>query len=189
MRRRVVRAVTVLFAVIAVVSTASCTRTMGGDAERARVAAPDPDRSYGYIDDRCGLLLDDTVAELLEAETLARPYSGAVCQYVLSAPTGLIDVVYTWFETGSFERERDLAEQRGAEVTEEDVARHPAFLTRRPDNAAACGATAAAGSGVLSWWVQYRPETSPVASLAPNAGGDPCEAAQKLLSATLMGDL
>lgn len=170
----------VTVAVGAATSTAACTRTTAGDAQRARVSAPDPDRSYGYVDDRCGLLLDETVGEILDAETIARPYSGAVCQYVMAASDGgMIDVVYTWFESGTFERERELAEQRGAVVTDEDIARHPAFISRRPDNAAACSATAAAGTGVLSWWVQYRTD----------AATDPCEAAENLLSATLSGDM
>lgn len=166
-------------AVTVAVLTAACTQTVAGDAERARPAVPDPDKSYGYLDDRCGLLLDDTVKDLLEAETVTRGYSGAVCQYVLSTPNGLIDVIYTWFESGSFDRERDLATSRGARVTDEVIVRHPAFLAQRPDNAAACGATAAAGTGVLSWWVQYR----------PHAGEDVCAAAEKLLSATLSGDM
>jgi hypothetical protein len=169
----------VFTAVTVALVAGACTQTVDGDAERARPEVPDPDRSYGYVDDRCGLLLDDTVKDLLEAETVTRGYSGAVCQYVLSTPGGLIDVVYTWFESGTFDRERDLADSRGESVTDQVIVRHPAFLAQRPDNAAACAATAAAGTGVLSWWVQYR----------PHAGEDPCAAAEKLLSATLSGDM
>lgn len=163
---------------VAVLATA-CTQTVGGDAERARPSVPDPDRSYGYVDDRCGLLQDETVQEMLDADTVTRPYSGAVCQYTLSTPGGLIDVVYTWFESGALDRERDLVESRGADVTDTVIVRHPAFLAQRPDNAAACAATAAAGPGVLSWWVQFRPQD----------GRDACAAAEKLLSATLSGDM
>lgn len=157
----------------------ACTQTVDGDAERARPAVPDPDRSYGYVENRCGLLQDETVQQVLEADSVTRPYSGAVCQYVLSTPGGLIDVVYTWFESGTIDRERDLAQSRGARITDEVIVRHPAFLAQRPANAAACTATAAAGPGVLSWWVQFRPED----------GQDPCAAAEKLLSATLSGDM
>jgi hypothetical protein len=169
----------ILTAVTVAVATGACTQTVGGDAERARPTVPDPDRSYGYVDDRCGLLLDETVQELLEADSVVRPYSGAVCQYTLSAPGGLIDVVYTWFESGTYDRERDLAVSRGARVTDKVIVRHPAFLVQRPDNAAACAATAAAGPGVLSWWIQFRPQD----------GRDPCEVAERLLSATLSGDM
>lgn len=166
-------------AVTAAVTAVGCTLTVDGSAERARPAVPDPGRSYGYVDDRCGLLLDDTIKDMLGADSVVRPYSGAVCQYVLATPAGLVDVVFSWFDTGSFERERALAEQRGSQITDKDVARHPAFLVQRPDNAAACSATAAAGPGVLTWWVQFRPQ----------AGQDPCASAEELLSATLSADM
>ena len=44
---------------------------------------------------------------------------------------------------------------------------------------AGCSATAAAGPGVLSWWVQIRGKSD----------ADPCEDAEKLLAATLSSDL
>jgi hypothetical protein len=180
MRRQVTRALAwYLVAVTAAVTAAGCSQTVDGSAQRARPGVPDPDRNYGYVDDRCGLLLDDTIKELLNTDSIVRPYSGAVCQYVLSGRSGLVDVVFSWFDTGSFERERALATERGIRITDKDIQRHSAFLGQRPDNAAACSATAAAGPGVLAWWVQFRPLT----------GQNPCEAAEKLLSATLSADM
>ncbi len=177
-------------AVTAVVIVAGCSSTVSGTARRAQLGVPDPNRSYGYVDDRCGLLLDASIQETLSAEHVVRPYSGAVCQYVLTrgettpdvgagAPQ-VIDVTFSWFETGSLDRERALATERGATITETDVERHKAFLARRDTTGAACSATAAAGTGVLSWWVQFRGSSS---------GGDPCQDAEKLLSATLRSDL
>ena len=153
-------------------------RRVFADRQRDRAAGPagvpDPDRSYGYVDDRCGLLLDSTIQEVLGADDVVRPYSGAVCQYVLSresgpdvgagAPPMTIDVTFSWFETGSLDRERALATERGAQITDTVVERHQAFLARRATTGAACSATAAAGPGVLSWWVQFRGQTT----------GDPC---------------
>ena len=139
---------------------------------------PDPDRSYGYVDDRCGLLHDDTIKELLGADSMVRPFSGAVCQYVLSTDAGSSTSSSPGSSTGSIDRERDVAVDRGAASRTTTSTRHPAFLAQRPDNPAACSATAAAGSGVLTWWVQFRP-----------SAGDPCAAAEKLLSATLSADL
>jgi hypothetical protein len=167
MRRQVTRALAwYLVAVTAAVTAVGCSQTVDGSAQRARPGVPDPDRNYGYVDDRCGLLLDDTIKELLNADSIVRPYSGAVCQYVLSGRSGLVDVVFSWFDTG-------------IRITDKDIQRHSAFLGQRPDNAAACSATAAAGPGVLAWWVQFRPLT----------GQNPCEAAEKLLSATLSADM
>jgi hypothetical protein len=171
-----------------VATVAGCAQTVSGTAQRARPAVPDPERSYGYVDNRCGLLEDSSIQEMLGAENVVRPYSGAVCQYILerdSAPdvrpgaNTMIDVVFSWFETGSLDRERTLTQERGATVTEKVVERHQAFLARRDTNGAACSAAAAAGPGVLSWWVQTRGKTD----------ADPCKDAEKLLAATLSSDL
>ena len=83
----------------------------------------------------------------------------------------IVDVTFSWYETGNLDRERELASERGATITEKVVERHQAFLARRDTTGAACSATAAAGTGVLSWWVQFRGQRS----------GDPCKDAEKLL--------
>ena len=166
-------------AVTAVVTVSGCSQTVSGTARRAHPAVPDPDRSYGYVDDRCGLLEDSSIQEMLGADNVVRPYSGAVCQYVLEREGGTVDVVYSWFETGNLDRERSLAELRGAQVTDKVVERHQAFLARRETTGAGCSATAAAGPGVLSWWMQIRGKSDV----------DTCEDAEKLLAATLKSEL
>ena len=166
-------------AVTAVVTVAGCSEAVSGTARRAPFAVPDPNRSYGYVDDRCGLLVDSSIQQAIGADHITRPYSGAVCQYVLARGSAMVDVTFSWYETGSLDRERTLATERGATVTEKVVERHQAFLARRDTTGAACSATAAAGTGVLSWWVQFRGQ--------PN--GDPCKDAEKLLTATLQSDM
>jgi hypothetical protein len=167
-------------AVTAAAIVAGCSSTVSGTARRAHPGVPDPNRSYGYVDDRCGLLLDSSVQETLVADSVVRPYSGAVCQYVLTRGATTMDVTFSWFESGSLEREKALAAERGATITGTNVERHEAFLARRDTTGAACAATAAAGTGVLSWWVQFRGQSG---------GTDPCKDAEKLLSATLRSDL
>ena len=166
-------------AVTAVVTVAGCSQTVSGTARRAQSAVPDPNRSYGYVDDRCGLLVDSSIQQAMGADHIVRPYSGAVCQYVLARGSGIVDVTFSWYETGSLDRERVLAGERGATLTEKVIERHQAFLARRDTTGAACSATAAAGTGVLSWWVQFRDQRS----------GDPCQDAEKLLTATLKSDM
>lgn len=181
MRRRVGQFLIV--AVTAAATVTACSETVTGTAQRSDRGVPDPNRNYGYVDDRCGLLDDTSVQATLGADTVTRPFSGAVCQYILSRRSGsattTIDVTFSWFEAGDLQRERDLVTARGATVTDIVVERHDAFSARRDTTGAACSATAAAGTGVLSWWVQYRGQTS----------GDPCVDAEKLLSATLRSDL
>ena len=166
-------------AVTTVVAAAGCAQTVTGTARRTQPAVPDPTRSYGYAEDRCGLLVDGSIKEALGADNLVRPYSGAVCQYVMARGSAMVDVTYSWYETGNLDRERALARERGATLTEKAVERHEAFLARRDTTGAACSATAAAGSGVLSWWVQFRGQRS----------GDPCKDAEKLVSATLQSNM
>lgn len=172
-----------MVAVTATATSAGCSQTVTGTAQRSDTGVPDPGRSYGYVDDRCGLLDDTTVQATLGADEVTRPYSGAVCQYILSRGSGsgaaTVDVIFSWFDSGSLQRERAVATARGAVVTDIVVERHKGFFARRDTTGAACSATAAAGSGVLSWWVQYRGQST----------GDPCLDAEKLLSATLRSDL
>ncbi|PRC46760.1 DUF3558 domain-containing protein [Mycobacterium sp. ITM-2017-0098] len=176
-------AVSLLVAVTTTATLAGCAQTVSGTAQRADAGIPDPGRSYGYVDDRCGLLDNSSVQATLDADEVTRPYSGAVCQYILSRRSGgdvaTIDATFSWFDTGSLQRERELAVARGSVVTDAVVERHKTFFARRDTTGAACSATASAGSGVLSWWVQYRGQTT----------GDPCRDAEKLLSATLRSDM
>jgi hypothetical protein len=125
------------------------------------------------------LLVDSSIQQTIGADYIVRPYSGAVCQYVLARGSQIVDVTFSWYETGSLDRERALAGERGATITDKVVERHQAFLARRDTTGTACSATAAAGTGVLSWWVQFRDQR----------GGDPCQDAEKLLTATLQSDL
>ena len=166
-------------AVTAVVAVAGCSQTVSGSARRAQSGVPDPNHSYGYVDDRCGLLVDGSIQQAIGADHIVRPYSGAVCQYVLARGSGIVDVTFSWYEAGSLDRERELATQRGATITDKVVERHQAFMARRDTTGAACSATAAAGTGVLSWWVQFRGQHT----------GDPCADAEKLLTATLQSDM
>lgn len=57
-------------AVIAVAAVAACSQTFGGTAERSRPRVPD--RSFGYVDGRCGLLYDDSIQQLLGANTVVK---------------------------------------------------------------------------------------------------------------------
>ena len=161
-----------------------CSNTVAGQARRAPTGAGE--RGFGYADDRCGLLADSSIQQTLHADHVVRPYSGAVCQYVLSRPAQrpadgaeMVDVVFSWFASGRLSRERELARRRGAQLTDTLVERREAFLARRDVTGAACAATAAADPGVLSWWVQFR----------DRADGDPCRDAETLLSTTLQAEL
>jgi Protein of unknown function (DUF3558) len=155
----------------------ACTDTVSGTGQRATGA--DGQSGYGFNQDRCGRLSDTTVQQMLGADSVVRPYSGAVCQYVLLRHSTVIDSIFSWFDTGTLDRERAVAQQDTAQVTDVMVLRHQGFLARRFTTGNACSATAATNPGVASWWVQIR----------GNARGDPCLYAQRLLAETLLSDL
>jgi hypothetical protein len=166
-------------AVAAGVVATGCSHIVEGTAQRSELQAEESGRNFGYIDDSCGRLTDSTVRDTIEAEEVVRPYSGAVCQYVLLRQGTTIDATFSWFDTGTLDRERSLAAARGAELSDKVIQRYPAFIARSSGTGIACSATASANPGVLSWWVQFRDEQD----------GDPCVEAEKLLAATLSSEM
>lgn len=156
-----------------------CSHTVTGTAQRATHDETISERGYGYTADRCGLLGDNSIQQIVDADELIRPYSGAVCQFVLTKQSSFIDLTYSWFETGSLDRERQLAQANKAQISDVVVEGHQAFLARRSVTGNACSATAATKPGVASWWVQLRGGSST----------DPCQIAQKLLAKTLSSDM
>jgi hypothetical protein len=155
-----------------------CSVTVAGTPQRVTEAAAS-EHGYGYANERCGLLSDVTVQGIVGSDKLVRPYSGAVCQYVLTRHSTFVDVVYSWFETGTLERERTLAQTHKAQITDLVVQRRQAFVARGAVTGNGCSAAAATNPGVATWWVQTRGD----------AGIDPCRVAQALLDKTLSADL
>jgi hypothetical protein len=171
------RAVAVMI-VTTLMTVVGCSHTVSGTARRIAHDDGASQRGYGYSNNRCGLLEDVTVQQVVGADHLVRPYTGTVCQYVLTRASTFIDVTYSWFEAGTLERERGVAQSNRAQISDVVIQTHQAFLARRSITGNACSATAATNPGVASWWVQIR-------------GGwptDPCKVAQALLAKTLSAD-
>src|SRR5690242_17706183 len=104
------RGVTVAVVVVSALMTgAGCVRTVNGSPQRVIGGDPDSSRGYGFADNRCGLLVDSTVQDVFGADDILRAYSGAVCQYVMQRQSRPIDVMFTYFEWGTLERERAVA--------------------------------------------------------------------------------
>ena len=155
-----------------------CSHAVSGTARRIAHDDGASERGYGYSNGRCGMLQDISVQQVVGANRVVRPYSGAVCQYVLTRASTFIDVTYSWFESGTLERERGVAQSNRAQISDVVIHSHQAFVARRPVTDNACSATGATNPGVASWWVQIR-GGSPT---------DPCQVAQTLLAKTLSAD-
>jgi hypothetical protein len=166
-------------AVTASAAVTACSQTVSGSAQRSVTPIDEPGRSFGYVDNRCGMLADTSVRDTLSAKDIARPYSGAVCQYVLTRQSTTIDATFSWYATGTMDRERAAAAARGAETSETVVERHDTLLAKSSVTGVGCSATTSAEPGILTWWVQIRGQQS----------GDPCADAKKLLAATLSSEM
>ncbi|MCG5431896.1 DUF3558 domain-containing protein [Mycobacterium sp. MYCO198283] len=166
---------TLVVAATIAVAAGACTQTVDGSATRD--AAGPAGRDYGYADDRCGLLSDDTVQQLLAGTDVDRVYNGAVCQYIVDRGGAVVDTTFAWFETGTLARERAVAAERGGQPTDTVVVRREAIVVRTAGTA--CAVTAATDPGVASWWVQFR----------GGGSGDPCADAERLLTATLSTEM
>ena len=102
---------------------------------------------------------------------------GGAC--TVGVESTIVDVTFSWFDTGTLDRERALALARGATVSDTEIERHPALLATRSVTGSGCSATASANPGVLSWWVQIRGQRD----------ADACADAKKLLAATLSSEM
>jgi Protein of unknown function (DUF3558) len=170
---------TAVMAVSTLMTVGGCAVTVAGTPQRVTENAAAAERGYGYADERCGLLSDATVREIVGGERALRPYSGAVCQYIVTRHSAIVDVTYSWFEAGSLDRELALAKTNKAQVSNMVIQRREAFIARRSVTGTSCSATAATNPGVASWWVQTRGD----------AGIDSCRVAQALLDKTLSSEL
>jgi hypothetical protein len=88
-------------------------------------------------------------------------------------PSGLIDITRFWFEQGSLDNERSVAEQLQYQIESRSVAGVPSIVMKPNDPNGACG-VASDAAGVVGWWVN------------PQAPGiDACGMAIKLMELTL----
>ena len=118
--RRVLAALTVL---------AGCTRTVEGPRpSRARATCPrnnDSEQQYPNLLKECEVLTEDILAKTVGADPLdiQSTFVGAVCRWQAANPAGLIDITRFWFEQGSLDNERKIADQ--LEVQGREPSRSP----------------------------------------------------------------
>ena len=88
-------------------------------------------------------------------------------------PRGLIDITRFWFEQGSLDNERDVADQLNYRVENKPVAGIESIVMHPDDPNGACG-VASDAAGVVGWWVNPQ-----------SPGIDACAMALKLMELTL----
>ena len=174
--RRTARAgVAVLIAALVVVT--GCSRAVGGTA----VKAGGPSRNnnsqqqYPNLLKECEVLTSDILAKTVGADPqdIQSTFVGAICRWQAANPGGLIDITRFWFEQGSLDNERKVAENLKYQIENRTIAGVTSIVMRPNDPNGACG-VASDAAGVVGWWVN------------PQAPGiDACAQAIKLMELTL----
>ena len=162
-------------AALLLVGPTGCARTVDGSAvapgeslnsnERVENDKLDP---YGFANGQCGPLDEKTIVETVKAAQVYQNFFGALCYWVAADDAGnLIDLLYASYEGGDVDRDRTSADGMGQKTADITINGRKGFTSTGPGGG--CGVTVPAGTGSLTWWVQYR------------KGGDSCTAARQLV--------
>jgi hypothetical protein len=177
MSRRVLTGAAALLAVLAVLS--GCSREVGGTAVKAGggdVPRNDnSERQYPNLLKECEVLTTDILAKTVGADPLdiQSTFVGAICRWQAANPAGLIDITRFWFEQGSLDNERKVAEGLKYQIEDRTIVGVQSIVMRPGDPNGSCG-VASDAAGVVGWWVN------------PQAPGiDACAQALKLMELTL----
>ena len=156
-----------------------CSRTVDGTA--AKAGASDNERNensekqFPNLLKECDVLTEDILAKTVGADPLdiQSTFVGAICRWQAANPAGLIDITRFWFEQGSLDNEKKVADNLKYQVENRSIAGVQSIVMKPQDGKGACGVASDAG-GVVGWWVN------------PQAPGiDACSMAIKLMELTL----
>lgn len=156
-----------------------CTSTVHGTAAKAGSGDVnrnnDSAKQYPNLLKECEVLTDDVLAKTVGADPLdiQSTFVGAVCRWQAANPAGLIDITRFWYEQGSLDNERKVAQSLKYQIDNRSIAGVASIVMKPNDPNGSCGVASDAG-GVVGWWVN------------PQAPGiDACGMAIKLMELTL----
>jgi hypothetical protein len=182
MNRRVIKQrllVGVAVAVSALSLVTGCARSVDGTAIKAGAGSVprnnDSQQNYPNLLKECDVLTTDILAKTVGADPLdiQSTFVGAVCRWQAANPAGLIDITRFWFEQGSLDNERKVAQALNYKIEEKRIAGVASIVMHTADPSGACG-VASDAAGVVGWWIN------------PQAPGiDACGQATKLMELTL----
>jgi len=173
------RILTVVAALAVLIAPTACSRDVGGTAVKAGAGDTqrnnNSERQYPNLLKECEVLTTDILAKTVWAHPLdiQSTFVGAICRWQAANPAGLIDITRFWFENGSLDNERKIAEFLQYQIENKSIVGVPSIVMRPADPNGSCG-VASDAAGVVGWWVN------------PQAPGiDACEQAIKLMELTL----
>ncbi len=176
-RYRVLAGVAVVLTALGVLT--GCTRSVGGTAVKAGSGDTqrnnNSEQQYPNLLKECEVLTTDLLAKTVGADPLdiQSTFVGAICRWQAANPAGLIDITRFWFEQGSLDNERKVAEGLKYQLETRSISGVASIVMRPNDPNGSCG-VASDAAGVVGWWVN------------PQAPGiDACAQAIKLMELTL----
>lgn len=176
-RRRVLVGVAVVAAAASVLT--GCTKSVAGTAQKAGMGDEprnnNSEQQYPNLQKECEVLTTDVLAKTVGADPqdIQSTFVGAICRWQAANPGGLIDITRFWFEQGSLDNERKVAENLKYQIENRAISGVASIVMRPNDPNGACG-VASDAAGVVGWWVN------------PQAPGiDACAQAIKLMELTL----
>jgi hypothetical protein len=132
-------------------------------------------KKYPNLLKECDVLTEDILAKTVGADPLdiQSTFVGAICRWQAANPAGLIDITRFWFEQGSLDNERKVAQNLNYQIESRRINGVDSIVLKTTDANGACGVVSDA-AGVVGWWVN------------PQAPGiDACGMAVKLMELTL----
>jgi hypothetical protein len=175
--RRVVAAIGAVL--IATTMLTGCSKTVEGSALKSGAGDvgrnDDSQKKYPNLLKECEVLTEDILAKTVGADPLdiQSTFVGAICRWQALNPAGLIDITRFWFEQGSLENERQVAQHLNYKIESRRINGIDSIVMKTNDPNGGCG-VASDAAGVVGWWVN------------PQAPGiDACGMAVKLMEQTL----
>lgn len=179
--RAILRSRPVVGAVAAVSALAvlsGCAKTVGGTAMKAGSGPRGGENSakqYPNLLKECDVLTTDVLAKTVGADPLdiQSTFVGAVCRWQAANPAGLIDITRFWYEEGSLDEERKVADFLKYKTENRAINGVTSIVMHGNDPYGGCG-VASDAAGVVGWWIN------------PQVPGiDACAQAIKLMELTL----
>src|SRR5699024_1090122 len=95
----------------ACLTLAGCSRTVSGDAAAGGAGEGAAAQEYARLLEECAVVPEGAIAQTTGVRVLVKTFSGAVCRW--RSPDGATDVQLNWFESGTLDREKSVAERLG----------------------------------------------------------------------------
>src|SRR5258705_5926183 len=131
-----------------------CTKTVEGTAARSGSGDvprnDDSAKQYATLLKECEVLTEDILAKTVGADPLdiQSTFVGAVCRWQAANPAGLIDITRFWYEQGSLDNEKKVAQNLKYQIENRSIAGVASIVMKPSDPNGACGVASDAGGGV-----------------------------------------